>query len=111
MPQPAMHACAPLPTRSREPSRTQSHQPQYRPHARVAHMRAIHTHATPMRAPSRSTYTSCLYHSTYAIVPIQRNPRTLLTTLYAYKHADPDVRTPSLLAPSALFATLPPTPL
>ena len=38
-----MHASAPRPKRSREPSRAQSHRPRHRPHARHPHAR--HTHA------------------------------------------------------------------
>ena len=105
-----MHACAPLPTRSREPSRTQSHRPQYRPHARVAHMRAIHTHATPMRAPS--TFTSCLqlYHSAFSLChsPDLSEPPHATKTLYINIDPAHTAHPHHERPPPAHIATLPP---
>ena len=78
----------------------------------TAHIRAIHTHATPMRAtylltPMPIPFSLC--HS-----PDLTDPRTLLTRyIYMYMYADPDVRTPTLLASyarAALLATLPSPP-
>ena len=79
------------------------------PPTRVAHMRAIHTHATPIRAPS--THTSCLYHSAYAIVPIDLTEpphatNTLHTHIYIRRPSAPlchKIEAPSLLAPHTLY--------
>ena len=62
-----MHAFAPLPTRSRGPSRAQSHRPRYRPHASPTC--APSTRTTPTRAPSRFTSRcrSCLHAITFSL--------------------------------------------